>query len=211
MCENIHSTGIYQIVCRTSGKRYIGSASGKRYAFSARWSRHIKDLKLNKHHCQHLQNAWNLYGEDDFLFMIVDILPKELCIEREQMYLNTIPKNQLMNTSNTASGGNGGSNKGQKRSPEQCKMQSHRCKGIRKNPDSLINYSKAAEERWRLRLTLSKKQVQAILPDGTVKVWASAREAAKELKVSHGSISLWCKGKIPNISSHLSGWTFSNV
>lgn len=63
----------------------------------------------------------------------------------------------------------------------------------------------------------TSKQVQAILPDGTVKVWASAREAADELKVTQASICKWAgqKAKQPGESyehkttKHLNGWKFN--
>jgi hypothetical protein len=61
------------------------------------------------------------------------------------------------------------------------------------------------------------KQVQAILPDGTIKIWASAREAAEELNITNASVCKWAGQKAPQpgesykhkTTNHLSGWKFS--
>src|SRR5690606_34420785 len=53
-------SGIYEIHCTKSGRRYVGSAVN----FSARWRLHYTQLCAGKHHSRHLQRAWNKYGED---------------------------------------------------------------------------------------------------------------------------------------------------
>lgn len=34
-----------------------------------RWKDHLRLLRLNKHHSQYLQNAWNKYGENAFEYI----------------------------------------------------------------------------------------------------------------------------------------------
>ncbi len=78
-------SGIYKITCLSNGKIYIGSA----FNLSNRMSTHKYTLKNNKHKNKHLQNAWNVYGEESFLFETLEIVEnKKLIIEREQFYLD---------------------------------------------------------------------------------------------------------------------------
>lgn len=59
---------IYKIINITNGKFYVGSTGDTRERFRV----HRKRLRSNKHHCAHLQAAWNKYGEDNFLFKVVE-------------------------------------------------------------------------------------------------------------------------------------------
>jgi group I intron endonuclease len=56
--------GIYSITNKINGKRYIGKSEN----IKGRWKGHKSELRHNKHHCEHLQLAWNKYGEDSFVF-----------------------------------------------------------------------------------------------------------------------------------------------
>lgn len=98
--------GIYQIICKTTGKKYIGSTWR---GFSQRFKRHKRELQKNRHSSPKLQNAWNKYGENDFLFQIIDILEKDadLCKKREQEYFDSIDKDILLNCKLNAYGGSG--------------------------------------------------------------------------------------------------------
>ncbi|EFH82022.1 GIY-YIG nuclease family protein [Ktedonobacter racemifer] len=74
--------GIYAIRHLISGKVYIGSASN----ISKRWHRHKKDLRLGRHKNEHLQYAWTKYGEEAFVFEILE-LTSELDL-REQFWID---------------------------------------------------------------------------------------------------------------------------
>ena len=46
---------------------------------------------MNKHHSKHLQNAWNLYGEESFSVELVeeiDVKTKENLLSREQYFID---------------------------------------------------------------------------------------------------------------------------
>lgn len=62
------SPGIYKITSTTSGKIYIGCASNIR----TRINGHLYDLRRNKHNNNYLQKAWNKYGEENFVFEIIE-------------------------------------------------------------------------------------------------------------------------------------------
>lgn len=62
--------GIYKIINIINNKYYIGSSVD----LQSRKANHFRKLKINRHHCAHLQNAWNKYGEENFKWEIVEIL-----------------------------------------------------------------------------------------------------------------------------------------
>jgi len=68
--NNYYSSGIYQIKNIINDNIYIGSA----YNLYDRFRTHYSNLKLNKHDNQHLQNSYNKYGTDSFVFEVVEIL-----------------------------------------------------------------------------------------------------------------------------------------
>lgn len=72
-------SGIYEILNRVNGKRYVGSAVD----IAQRWREHRRGLKAGRHHSRHLQAAWNKHGETAFDFRVlmecepVDLLREE--------------------------------------------------------------------------------------------------------------------------------------
>ncbi|WP_434750213.1 NUMOD3 domain-containing DNA-binding protein [Paenibacillus amylolyticus] len=53
---------VYKIINKTNGKFYVG----RTFDIVQRWKRHRSLLLLGQHHCTHLQNSWNKYGENNF-------------------------------------------------------------------------------------------------------------------------------------------------
>lgn len=76
---------IYQIRNVITNAVYIGSVLDRNP--QDRWMRHRKDLRGNIHHSQHLQRAWNKYGEQNFVFEILEKV-KDNVLKREQWYLD---------------------------------------------------------------------------------------------------------------------------
>lgn len=64
--------GVYCIENLTNGKCYVGSAGGSKQGIRKRWSVHIFELNSNRHGNIHLQNAWNKYGAQNFLFYVLE-------------------------------------------------------------------------------------------------------------------------------------------
>ena len=92
--KNLHrKTGVYSLENLKDGKIYIGSTSDK-LGFYKRLSHHIRDLRNNRHKNKGLQDAWNLYGEENFIFKIRTICPSTYALKFEQIYLNIILKAQ---------------------------------------------------------------------------------------------------------------------
>ena len=80
------SIGIYKIQNLLNGKLYIGQSVD----IESRWRIHIVELRNNYHHNTCLQNAWNKYGEDNFLFEVIEECEPMVQFEREQYYLNIL-------------------------------------------------------------------------------------------------------------------------
>jgi len=83
-----NKSGIYQIRNKSDGKVYVGSTVD----FNKRWvSGHRRLLRRNKHCNRHLQSVWNKYGEENFVFeMLEEVKDKTLLIEREQHFFDTM-------------------------------------------------------------------------------------------------------------------------
>lgn len=78
--------GIYKITNTANGKVYIGSSVDVRGRFNS----HRSDLRQNKHGNQHLQRAWNLYGEHSFVFEIIEECSADSVRFIEQKYLDEL-------------------------------------------------------------------------------------------------------------------------
>lgn len=80
------NSGIYQIRNLSTGKTYVGQAVN----LKRRFSRHKSELRTNTHSNRYLQNAWNKYGESDFVFEILIYDSSENLTELENSILEII-------------------------------------------------------------------------------------------------------------------------
>lgn len=77
--------GIYKITCTANGRVYIGSSVD----VYARCRNHRWALGANCHCNSHLQNAWNKYGEDAFVFAAVEYVEfSDDLLAREQFWID---------------------------------------------------------------------------------------------------------------------------
>lgn len=115
-------SGIYSIRNTITQDFYIGSTNN----FKRRWKyEHLKKLRINKHVNNYLQNAFNKYGEDVFIFEIILECEEEQLLFFEQFYLDLFkPKYNL-----TFIAGKPPSLKGRVVSEENKKKQSEMMKG----------------------------------------------------------------------------------
>lgn len=111
--------GVYKIENVINKKKYIGST--ETIGFNKRRNKHKTDLKNNNHHSIYLQRSWNKYGENNFIFEIVELCDSDKCIEREQYYLDLLkPSYNICKRA--------GNTKGFKFSKKYCnKLKSIRC------------------------------------------------------------------------------------
>jgi len=88
------NTGIYEIRNSINNKKYIGSAC----RIDHRWHNHKSLLKKNAHHSRYLQNSWNKYGENVFIFRVLlfcdkqnNIFYEQICIDKFRPEYNINP------------------------------------------------------------------------------------------------------------------------
>jgi group I intron endonuclease len=96
-------SGVYKILNRKTGKFYIGSSKD----IKIRWRDHRRALKKGTHINPLLQRAWNKTGKDHFDFIVLEECVPDLCLEREQHYLDTLKpfRGVGYNIGKTAGGG----------------------------------------------------------------------------------------------------------
>ena len=73
-------SGIYKITCTANGHYYYGSAK----SISNRWYGHKRVLIRNMHANPKLQNNWNKYGEQSFIFEVDMECPIDKLFQIEQ-------------------------------------------------------------------------------------------------------------------------------
>jgi len=79
--------GIYEIICVKNGwTTYVGQSGD----IEKRWRYHRSVLRGGYHYNAHLQRAWDKYGEESFLFEVVEYCSLEALAEREQFWLDGI-------------------------------------------------------------------------------------------------------------------------
>jgi group I intron endonuclease len=77
---------VYKIKCLINDKIYIGSSVNLRN----RINRHYNDLVKQKHTSKHLQNAFNLYGNENFIVEVLEFCDRETLIQKEQFFLDKL-------------------------------------------------------------------------------------------------------------------------
>lgn len=114
------SAGVYVIRNRATKDIYVGSA----VMFRARWNLHRGRLRAGKHHNQHLQAAWDKYGERYFEFFVVGVYPRDDVVREEQAFIDML-------------------------SPQYniCKVARSRA-GVRNSTEHNAAISSKAKERW---------------------------------------------------------------
>lgn len=133
--------GIYKIINTVNGHFYVGST----YDFRVRRNRHIFNLRRGKHENDHLQKAFNLYGEAAFQFVLIEILEPENDEQlwtREQYYID-----QLKPAYNIAP--RAGGTVGYKMTPEQlAKLQIRDENRLPDSPVTKRRKSEGLKKRW---------------------------------------------------------------
>lgn len=83
--KTLLNCGIYWITNLVNNKIYIGSSIN----IKKRFNQHKSNLRHNRHCNQHLQRAWNKYGEENFIFQLVEhhAYPERI-LSRENKYIS---------------------------------------------------------------------------------------------------------------------------
>lgn len=85
--------GIYGIKNKINEKIYVGQS----IKIENRYSRHMMELKKNKHPNKHLCNSYKKYGKECFELLILEECKKEELNIKEEKWINNFPKGKLYN------------------------------------------------------------------------------------------------------------------
>lgn len=131
--------GIYKITCLENKKVYIGQSTDiikRKYG-------HFATLRMKSHRNEHLQRAFNKYGEDKFTFEILEECTFEELDDKEEYYMkvyNSLNKKYGFNIKITE-------HKKYRHSEETRKKISQIHKGKKKSEETRKKMSEAAKKR----------------------------------------------------------------
>jgi group I intron endonuclease len=186
---------IYSIICTKNNKKYIGSTVD----FNRRKRVHMCNLKNNKHHSYKLQNSFNKYGSDSFIFEILEIInSNEDLLIKEQNYLDEL-KPEL----NVVMVAGLNSHIGVRRTDETKEKIRIANTGKKASPETLekmriaVTGTKQSKETIYKRIKNQYKPIVEIKEDGSRIDWGSATDAANALSIDRKSIyrCLWGERK----------------
>jgi group I intron endonuclease len=179
--------GVYVITHIKSDKKYVGSS----VTLKRRLNRHRNELRKGIHRNQPLQRAWAKYGEEAFVFEVLERVQDDstlLC--REQHWMDTLRKtHKLYNTCPKA-----GSPLGMKLTPEQRAKISSAHKGKKKSAEHCAAMAEGAKTRvrtpeeidhWKNMWTGKVKSPEHLAKIGaSIKATWARKRAEREAKAS---------------------------
>lgn len=186
--------GVYKITNKINGMIYIGSSNDIDY----RWRKHKEMLVGNRHYSKHLQNSWNKYGEENFLFEILEETSEELLLLREQHYLDTLTPFDTLgyNTCRTAGSPLGNTHSleirkkiskagmGRKWSDDTRKKIINKISGKKRTQEQLKKFSESQKLRWEKmseeERQLKKQQVKEHFAKYPKKVSEETKEKIRQ-------------------------------
>lgn len=203
-------TGIYKIINTINDKFYIGSSS---YCLYQRFISHRLLLKQEKHHNRHLQNAVNKYGIDNFSIEIVEYCDLDLCLAREQYYIDTLrPHYNLCQKAD--------STLGIKKTKEAAKKSAIWHTGRKRSEEtkqrmreSRKGFKPSEEHKKNIGLSCmgnvghSHRAFIVTSPDGTIYNEKGIRPFCKKHVLNQGGFNQMILGKVP----HYKGWKVSDA
>lgn len=192
-------SGIYKISHTPSGKRYIGSTAD----LYRRLTQHRARLRAGIHPNNPLQNAYNKYGEGEFLFTVLAWVGPDDLLSEEQAWLDRTSKEKCYNILNEAGSCRGFTLSAATKRKISEKMKGNRnavCSGGRKTPPSTED---------RAKISFSKRRSpypQVKSPSGDLmQVRPSLSAFCTEHELTRQGMQLLFSGQ----RKHHKGWTLA--
>lgn len=182
--------GIYKLINLENNKFYIGSAVN----LNRRKSVHFHLLKYNKHFSNHLQNSYNKYGIENFVFEIIEYVEdRKNLIIREQFYLDTLkPHYNVCKKADSKLGF---------KFSEESKLKMSLAKKGKTMP--WLDGIRGKNTKGRKMKPRDGKRVKVTSKiDGTIIYLSSVSKTAKYLKISISHTSLILSNKKRNLTNY---------
>lgn len=185
-------SGIYKILNTNNNKSYIGSTIN----LYTRCNGHKSKLNRGIHHSPYLQNAYNKYSKQGFIFIILEECKPENLIIREQYYLDTFkPEYNICKIAY--------SNLGRKVSKQGKINISRSKKGIKRSKEASIKCSltlKAIGHKPTDKALLKAREVckKKVINVVTNEIYNSLKEAAEKNNLCNKQLSNKLLGKRKN-------------
>lgn len=177
-------TGIYCIENQENGKKYVGQAVN----IEKRWRQHRNKLINGKHYNEHLQRAWNLYGESSFSFYVLEICAEESLDAREIHYIKSF--NSFENGYNLTLGGEG--TRGCLHTEEYKKYMHDISVGKKYSEDTILKMSLAKKGKPQTETESRKKGRQVV--SEKLRGRKHTEEQKKKNSDAHKGKPVWNKG-----------------
>lgn len=157
------ASGVYKIICTANKRIYIGSALN----LLRRRHDHFSELRRNKHSNPHLQNAWNKYGEQAFIFEVLELVLPMSLTAREQYWFKKL---KPFGKKGFNSVPEAGSNLGKKWSPEQIENMRRAKLGKKPSSETIEKMRQAHLGQKHMPETLEKMKGRKHTPEELAKM-----------------------------------------
>lgn len=195
--------GIYRIINSSNGKCYVGSSID----INRRRLEHFSALLHNRHVNNHLQNAYNKYGKDSFIFEVIENLEitdniKEDLLEREQFWIDNLrPEYNILLVA--------GSTLGYHHTEETKQKISNSTKGVKKSAEHTKHIKEGQQGRvltqeHKEKLSQSAKNRKSMSHHSIISIdgiiYNSLKEASERTGVKYNTIQKRLKN--PNFGNY---------
>ena len=167
-------SGIYLIKNIVNNKIYIGSAKD----INRRWVQHKSSLRLQTHHSNKLQNGFNKYGVDAFVYSVIEFCSEDLMMIREQYWIDLLTP--WYNVSLKAVSG-GTTLKGKPWPEARRRAQDNHPKGWKPKPSLLKRKPKPHSPETIEKLKIAARNRKPITEETREKLRNGARNRKKKL------------------------------
>lgn len=186
-------SGIYKIKNIVNNKIYIGSSNN----IHKRKNEHFSALKNGTHCNSHLQRAYNFYGENNFIFEIIEACEEIDLLKVEQKYLDEYFDNGINCYNENPIANKPPSQKG-KTPWNKGKNKIYSKKTLEKMSESKKNKKLSEEHKLKIRHTTQNKEYSTskkILCIEKNIIFKSINEAERITNIKSNNISKCCNGK----------------
>lgn len=153
---------IYKIENIANGKVYIGQTVN----VSKRFKEHKNDLRNNNHHNVYLQRAWNKYGENSFVFEIIDEADEKCALDAlECFWIGAYGGYQSKAVYNAKDGGANGIPTKETKRKISTTLTGHKASKETREKQSIVH---SGENHWNFGNTtpeITKQRIRESMPD----------------------------------------------